>query len=328
MRPPHTTIRLLVFSLMFLGPRLVAGQSPVHFTPTGAVTGRLLSKDGNPAAGIRVSAVEALDPNGPSRIAAIVSSATTNSSGEYKVEDIPPGPYYITSGLVDLPTYYPGVADAGSATVVRVTGGATVSGINFAMAAGLGFSVSGRVVGSPGSPIAGPLATGTVMMISYDSMMMQQSRVKADGSFEFSMVRPGRYGLIMPFMSVLQQSSVITVVDKDVKGIEVVSPVLVSVTGRVTVAGGTTDSSPSFSLSFAGSNRVTASVLPDGKFQASLPAGEYRIAPSAIPEGYYLKSIVAGSTDLSQSPLKISGSSSAEIIVILGFQPAAAEMRK
>jgi hypothetical protein len=117
-------------------------------------------------------------------------------------------------------------------------------------------------------------------------------------------------------------------VDKDVTGIEIVPPVLSSVIGRVTIEAGASLPNPSFSLSFAGATRASATLLPDGTFRTSLPAGEYRITPSAIPDGYYLKSIMAGSTDLSQTPLKLSGSSPAEINVILGLQPATPDVRK
>jgi hypothetical protein len=247
----------------------------------------------------------------------------TNNSGEYKVDDIPPGRYFITSGLVDLPTYYPGVSDVSGATVVRITAGATVSGVDFAMAIGVGFQVSGRVILPPIAPIPN-LQMIILLPFTPTSSLIQQSVVKADGSFEFSRVRPGRYNLLTPLIPssipFSQQAAVVTVLDKDVTGIELVPPFLVNVSGRVTLQGNESAPNPAFSLSFAGATRGTANVLTDGTFRTSLPAGEYRVAASALPAGYYLKSIVADSADLSQALLTVSGPASAEVVVTISVQ--------
>ncbi|HZI50446.1 MAG TPA: carboxypeptidase regulatory-like domain-containing protein [Terriglobia bacterium] len=79
----------------------------------GSVSGRVLSTDGKPAAGVRVAAVVAPEQGtgNPTNVTGgptLLSLAQTDNEGSYRLENIPPGRYYITAGLVDLPTYYPG----------------------------------------------------------------------------------------------------------------------------------------------------------------------------------------------------------------------------
>src|SRR6187399_1903865 len=77
---------------------------------TASVEGRVLTEDGMPAVGVRVTAQSVPDTAVAARDAGVmVSIVQTDASGRYRLERIPPGRYYITAGLVDFPTYYPGV---------------------------------------------------------------------------------------------------------------------------------------------------------------------------------------------------------------------------
>src|SRR6516165_102675 len=92
---------------------------------TGVVTGQLRSKEGQPITGVRISAMTAPEANAPAP--ALVSMGLTDNTGHYRLENIPPGRYYITSGFIEQPTYYPGVASVTGATIVNVAPGATVT---------------------------------------------------------------------------------------------------------------------------------------------------------------------------------------------------------
>jgi hypothetical protein len=46
-------------------------------------------------------------PGGP----VLASLTLTDGSGAYRLENVPPGRYRIAAGLLDAPTFYPGVAD-------------------------------------------------------------------------------------------------------------------------------------------------------------------------------------------------------------------------
>src|SRR5436309_13805621 len=79
---------------------------------------------------------------------ALVSLAQTDSAGHYRLENVPPGRYYIAAGFIAFPTYYPGVTAQSSAVALQVTAGATLTGKDFSSVApsSIGGSLSGHVV--------------------------------------------------------------------------------------------------------------------------------------------------------------------------------------
>jgi hypothetical protein len=98
----------------------------------GTVTGVLTSADSRPAAGVRVAVM--VQPDNPGDVAgaaALVSIAETDDAGRFRLENVPPGRYYISAGRVELPTFYPGTLEIASGKIVTVTSGETLSGVNF-----------------------------------------------------------------------------------------------------------------------------------------------------------------------------------------------------
>jgi hypothetical protein len=91
------------------------------------VTGRLFSADGAPAVGVRVAALDATSKT-------VVTSALTDTTGRYRLEDVPMGRYYLAAGPVERPTYYPGTRNAAEATEVSVSIIETIGIANFALA--------------------------------------------------------------------------------------------------------------------------------------------------------------------------------------------------
>ena len=102
-------------------------------SPNGTITGRLLSAAGTPAVGVRVTAKPVVDAAAPATPDVLVSISQTDLEGRFRLENIPPGRYYITAGLVGVPTYYPGTMAIGTATALNVTAGSTASVPDFAV---------------------------------------------------------------------------------------------------------------------------------------------------------------------------------------------------
>src|SRR5215471_19690446 len=92
----------LVWLLVMQGMPVLAGQS-------GSISGTLKNAAGMPAAHVRVAAMvrpdSAQDSNSVSSFASLTE---TDDLGRYRLENVPPGHYYIVAGRVDLPTFFPG----------------------------------------------------------------------------------------------------------------------------------------------------------------------------------------------------------------------------
>ena len=84
----------------------------------------------------------------------MVSLTQTDSSGRYRLENVPAGRYYIAAGRVDLPTYYPGTLDMAKGTAVSISSATPLSDIDFVIQ-----DASAAV--PPGRGTAGLRARGT-----------------------------------------------------------------------------------------------------------------------------------------------------------------------
>lgn len=286
---------LLIAAL--LAPAL--GQLGLSPSQMGAVTGRL-SRNAQPATGIRVTAMAIPEPGvRVSDAASFASIALTDTDGRYRLENIPPGRYYVTAGFLDVPTYYPGVASIDSAKAVTVEAGVTAERIDFTTASSVGVTVSGRVVSPPGQFVP----ANRRISLGGPQRPPPEATINADGTFEFSRVRPGNYSLRVPSAA----PATIVVGDTDIAGIEI--PVPFTVTGNVFVEGG--GPLPNLSLSFVsakpGQEPQNVGLSPGGVFSSQLKEGEYRLAVSGVPTGYVLKSVTAGAVDLLADALMLSG---------------------
>lgn len=270
---------------MFWLAAILFFQAQTQIQP-GIVTGRLLNPNGTPAAGVRIAAVPVSDDTDKTDAGVLVGISQTESDGRYRLENVPPGRYYIFAGLVDFPSYYPKAASLDQATAIVVEAGATTSGIDFAMAHPAGLTIAGR------------LAVPSTMKISFTNVILtsqtargsgafsQQVLVGPDGKFEFQRLSPGDYRLT----STILGSTPLTVrlIDTDVLNTEiriVDCNAGVRVSGRLT-GGPSAVRTITFTGSTAGCSPGT-SVESDGSFTFdAVPEGTYRVQLSPAPLGW------------------------------------------
>src|SRR5262245_31304777 len=169
---------------LFAAFLLLQGQAGTT-VETGAVTGRLSSRNGAPAAGVRIAALPVADKAAGT---VLVGISQTDESGRYRVSDIPPGRYYIFAGLIDHPNYYPGTVTLTDATVVTVDPGATVANINFSLVRPVAMKVSGTLSGSAGLPDFSGISLTLSPRSTVRVGISMSTRVSANGTFSFSPV--------------------------------------------------------------------------------------------------------------------------------------------
>ena len=118
------------FTLVVL---LQAGQGPPSLNvEPGAIAGILRGVDGKPIPCVRVTAMP--DPKFDRNIApgtTMTSLSRTDESGKFRLENIPPGHYFIAAGRVDAPTYYPGSLKMDEGKSILVESGILLSGIDY-----------------------------------------------------------------------------------------------------------------------------------------------------------------------------------------------------
>ena len=123
----------------------------------GVVTGVVRGANGMPSAGVRVYAMAVRDTIETASFAsALESLSETDGSGRYRLE-IAPGRYYIASGSVSAPTFYPGTLDAAMARVVTVSAGAIVEAIDFSS-----FVPATRMPTMGGLPVGTAVLSGVI----------------------------------------------------------------------------------------------------------------------------------------------------------------------
>ncbi len=144
--------------------------------------------------------------------------------------------------------------------------------------------------------------------------------IETSGAFEFTRVSPGSYEIVIGPMVTMEPVKVI-VTDKDITGLRVVVPDLVSVRGTVIVEGG--GPYPRFQLVFSridGTEPRPAPVsIPTATlFAATMSPGQYRITANGLPNGYTLKSMTLGATDVLTQPMNLASGDAQSMTVTLG----------
>jgi hypothetical protein len=261
---------------------------------TGAITGRILGMDGLPAAGVRV-AIASPDANGKIASDILAGITTTDESGHYHIENIPPGRYGVVAGAVATPTFYPGTSNASVAGLVSVERGSTKAGMDFALA-------------TPSAPQPGSQNTVTPAMLAQAIAQLNQ-QLALPGQ-----VITGRVVVDGPLVSTFLPNLRVTF-----------SRIVGASTATVLPGGGWMSNRGNVLYS------VSTNVKLDGSFKMELKPLPYRISVGRADgkrlDGFAVKSIALGSTDITKQELNVNGAVSGEIVITLQSIPLAGPIK-
>ena len=162
----------------------------------GVVTGRLQTREGAPAAAVRISALPApavsiLPSDGQNYFATTTpaSTALTDAQGRYRLTNLAPGRYLIVASAFGYPTFHPGTTSADRATAVTVGADAPADGIDFTVLMPPGGRVSGRV----DTPASRRRVGRSRCCRDSRSASCSRRRSDADGTFSFGHLPKGSY---------------------------------------------------------------------------------------------------------------------------------------
>ncbi len=246
----------------------------VSMPRAGVITGGVMDEFGEPATGVRVSAMRYGYMNGQRRLTNFGVGATTDDIGQFRLYGLSPGEYVISAatsfgllfGSSDdrtgyATTYYPGTLSATEAQRVRVSEGQEIPQVNFSMASARIATISGTAVNASGKPITRGFISLATMIDGGQPMGMVGTSLKPDGSFSFANLAPGDYRVSVQFSpspddgpivmssggaaGTEYASAPVTINGRDVTGLALVTSIGGVARGRVVFEGGSPPKSTS-----------------------------------------------------------------------------------
>jgi hypothetical protein len=326
-----------------------ASSLPMFGAPvgTGVLSGTLRFPDGTPAGGIAVSAalasvVSGAVPAAPSQISIPPAPATpfifvsslyrmsmTQNSGQYLIQGLSPGTYYIAAGTSESPTLYPGVTDQAVAKTIVTTPTTNLTSLDFTVPRPPSTtSISGRVTARGGASAAGAsvgLRHAVASASPYGlppSTPPRSITIGPDGKFEFVGVFPGTYTVDTSSAGVPTTSKAINVTDQPIRDLEI-SIAAVALSGSIIGENSGALEDPRIFVdaivtTVSNPNMITSTIMPitkEGKFARIIEPEEYRFYLRTLPEEYTIRSVTAGGVDLLKETLKVTGDNSISIEV-------------
>jgi hypothetical protein len=303
----------------------------LSLVPGASLRGRIVDEEGNPMPQCTVSPIRyrAGDPN-PATVGGV--NSPTNDKGEYQIESVPAGKYYLMArcfqsipmphafvrrdalaGVPRLtypPLFYPASADLSGGTRVSLPAGTELTGIDFRMVSATGITVRGRVR---------PVLTGLtqITLAPKDKLLrpFQQQGARANqttGEFQIQSVRPGSYEIEATAQAEGRSYSARVPIEVGASApdsIDVLLQPAPQISGSVEIEG---DPKPPLkNLHVALLQLDTqpfgpppqAEVQSDGSFVTSASPGRWRLQVSGAPG--YVKSVTLGDQEVSAASLEI-----------------------
>jgi protocatechuate 3,4-dioxygenase beta subunit len=244
---------------------IAAGQKKtgiqLAMSPTGAITGRVYDRDGEPLGNTQVYALRPVYKDGR-RTTAIVQTVVSDDRGEYRLYWLAPGRYFVgakpdasevhitpptrfgtyeqaTNAVVHrhrlksgevaeemyLPVYYPNTVDISAASAIAVTAGATVGSVDIAAGSGLitPHHIHGRVFDQSGQPAGGAILTA-IPRTTDPYVVTPRGQSASDGIFDIPGVANGSYQIFANISGearTLNGIAAVEVSDKDIQNVSI-----------------------------------------------------------------------------------------------------------
>ena len=232
--------------------------------PEILIAGKVLDSDGDPVARTQVRVSRSMYFNGSKRLMA-VGIGQTDDSGEYKIQSMGPGKYYVCAypprdmfgqsarsaapppapgqpvkqEEAALITYYPGVTEQTAATMIELKDGHDHRGTDITLRKAAVYHVKGKVAGQ----IPTDRAQLRVMMMPRSAIYMDMtgqasSTIAKDGTFDLTSVPSGSYNVaIMQVMGNFKMlaATPTDVASQDVSDLTVMVEAPIDLTGLIKV---------------------------------------------------------------------------------------------
>jgi len=316
----------------------------------GVISGVLLDDVGDPAVGVRVTAMRPQYRDGKRGLVSIGRPVETNDIGQYRLYGLPSGGYFVgavpstASAVIPLlntpsgaPTYYPGTVSEIEAQRVTVQPAQERTLPDFTLVPSRLVKVSGTATNSTGGPVQMVMTMSRSQMSAGNAMPgMGMGTVKPDGSFQLTNVAPGEYTLmaISNAGSADQEitATPLTVEGEDITGVTVHTTTGFRAAGQIVFdqgmpptglapSGLTLMATPASSFSMTGM-MARAAIRDDWTFEIRGLAGLrlFRFS-QGLPAGWMIQSVFHGQTDITDKPLEVTEDLE-RVLIVLTNRPA------
>ncbi len=327
----------------------VTGVS-LELMPEGRIEGAITDEAGEPAPDAHVFVLSWTASNGFKRLVNQQSNGHPGASdGTFVIGGLTAGHYYILADVEHgsdvprgrsaheayIPTYYPGVGDLASATLVKVDAGAVIRGLNIRMRRAAVYRFQGKAINSVTNA---PAAGVSVAFLPASLLRIIQPRsavTQDDGSFDLYGLAPGDYTVEVGYArpptggpATRLFASPITIGNRDVEGGVLRLGPAVQIEGRVAVEGGGPPpeqsrlaiglSSVSGGVPSARSDRDNSFVIRD------LSPAKYVANVMGLTPGMYVKAVRFGNQDVTGKFIDLTSSTGGTLEIVLA--PNAADV--
>src|SRR5262245_60336624 len=297
----------------------------------GAIEGRVLDQDGEPAARVSVSLIRSRYVQGR-RVLQPSGSDQTDDRGQFRIYDIPPGTYHLMAtprvfGMTDEnravypPIYFPGVLDPQEAAKVKMVSGGELRGYDLTLFEATGYQINGKVTSPDGQPPRRVFVTAHKVPSSGLTQPASAQGTGPQGDFTLRGLIPGTYRLVAQERRedrFLTGSTTVEIGNQDVAGVVLPLGNGAELQGRVVLEGQNQSASfTSLRISaialgdaggsgFRGRGSGGANPKEDGTFLLKdLVEGPTMIVVSQPSGGGYVKSIRAQGKDVADATLDL-----------------------
>lgn len=314
--------------LLSVAPGQHVNDIVVRLLPDGAIAGHVINEAGKPLRDVSVLAMKSSYPHGRRELQD-VAHAVTNDAGEYRIESLAPGKYYIRTKLpaslkakqgsekAYVPVYYPAAGDQARSVALVLRAGEELVGIDMTLIPVHTVHIRGTVINGR-TLLPSKEAEVTLLSDQGETIFLPGKTFSAGGqaNFDLPSVPPGSYVLVAQQSGSVREPKTmwgrtsIEVKDSNVDHVEVVVGPGVDVGGRIRVEEdnaadsikevhyanmqGILELQEPSSLAALTPDIDTTTVNADGTFIFhEVPEGSYRIRFVPVPDSFYLKSLGA-----------------------------------
>lgn len=285
----------------------------VQMTPGSIISGRVFEQNGQPLENVQMQLTQTRYQSDGKVIPLMITTATTNDLGEYRLYGVAPGNYYLVAILFNRspqtdtaldeqfegvessvsPTFYPNSLDDEHATPLKIEAGSELRGIDVTMTRLRTVHVRGQVIdGTSGQAVPGARVSVRLKQGGWANLGPTISGITGmAGEFDLRRVAPGTntVSATMTFSGGRQETNYtdVQVGDRDISDLRLVLQSPPSVSGRIIFENG---ASRNGALSFSEINGPAGFgtvVLPDGTFNmTSIAPGRFRLSLNGLPENF------------------------------------------